>query len=88
MKNVLNVVRLLIRFLHKNPEDPTEVPGGFVTDINPDSMKELTGAMVEGSVSGASPLTKYQFERVGYFCVDFDSTNGKVSVCYININNN
>ena len=33
---------------------------------------------MERSVLGASPLTKYQFERVGYFCVDFDSTAEKV----------
>ena len=67
------------RFLHKNPEDPSEVPGGFITDINPDSMREISGAMLERSVSGSPPLTRYQFERVGYFCVDFDSSKGKVS---------
>lgn len=34
--------------------------------------------MVDRSVLGAPPLTKYQFERVGYFCVDFDSNKEKV----------
>lgn len=29
---------------------------------------------------GATPLTKYQFERVGYFCVDYDSTAEKVKM--------
>lgn len=73
---------LSLRFLHKNPEDPSEVPGGFITDINPDSLKEVT-ALVEQSVAGAAPLTKYQFERVGYFCVDFDSTKEKVTTIHI-----
>ena len=35
-------------------------------------------ALIEKSVSGAKHLTRFQFERVGYFCVDFDSTNDKV----------
>ena len=34
---------------------------------------------MERSVLGATPLTKYQFERVGYFCVDYNSTAEKVS---------
>ena len=29
-----NVIFILHRFKHKNPEDPAEVPGGFLTDIN------------------------------------------------------
>ena len=30
--------------------------------------------MLEPSVRGAAPMTRYQFERLGYFCVDRDST--------------
>jgi glutaminyl-tRNA synthetase len=33
-----------------------------------------TGAKVEPSVASAPPGTRYQFERIGYFCVDPDST--------------
>ena len=33
---------LLPRFLHKNPEDPSEVPDGFVSDINPVSLNTDT----------------------------------------------
>ncbi len=43
------------------------------------SLEVLDGALVERSVSGAPALTKYQFERVGYFCVDIDSTKDTVS---------
>ena len=35
--------------------------------------------MVDRSVANAPPLSRFQFERVGYFCVDYDSTEGKVS---------
>ena len=34
--------------------------------------------MVDKTAEGAAPLTKFQFERQGYFCVDFDSTKDKV----------
>lgn len=42
------------------------------------SLDEVGNALVDRSVLGAKPLTKYQFERVGYFCVDFDTTEEKV----------
>ncbi len=46
------------------------------------SLNEVTGALVDRTVMGAPPLTKYQFERVGYFCVDLDTQGDKVSyVC-------
>jgi glutaminyl-tRNA synthetase len=35
-------------------------------------------ALVDQTVSGATPLTKFQFERCGYFCVDYDTTPDKV----------
>jgi glutaminyl-tRNA synthetase len=66
-------VRLYERlFLHKNPEDQAEVPGGFLSDINPDNMQVITGAMVD--ISSAQVLDKFQFERIGFFSVDPDST--------------
>ena len=36
--------------------------------------------MVDRSIVNAPPLSRFQFERVGYFCVDFDSKEEKVSV--------
>ncbi|KFP34122.1 Glutamine--tRNA ligase, partial [Colius striatus] len=72
-------VRLYERlFLHKNPEDPSEVPGGFLSDLNPDSLRVIHNALVDSSVLSARPFDKFQFERLGYFSVDPDSEKGKV----------
>nr|XP_061803279.1 glutamine--tRNA ligase-like isoform X2 [Nerophis lumbriciformis] len=72
-------VRLYDRlFLHKHPEDPAEVPNGFLSDINPNSMQVINSALVDTSVKGAKVLDKFQFERVGYFSVDPDSTADKL----------
>ncbi|KAJ6668128.1 hypothetical protein lerEdw1_015505 [Lerista edwardsae] len=65
-------------FLHKNPEDATEVPGGFLSDVNPDSLHVIEEALVDRSVCGAQPFAKFQFERLGYFSVDPDSTDAKL----------
>ncbi|XP_061159436.1 glutamine--tRNA ligase [Syngnathus typhle] len=65
-------------FLHKHPEDPAEVPNGFLSDINPNSMQVINSALVDTSVKGAKVLDKFQFERVGYFSVDPDSTADKL----------
>ncbi len=48
----------------------------FTDTLNPKSL-EVRTAKVEPSVKGAAPGTLYQFERVGYFCVDKDSTPDK-----------
>ncbi|XP_051526111.1 glutamine--tRNA ligase [Myxocyprinus asiaticus] len=72
-------VRLYERlFLHKNPEDPAEVPAGFLSDINPNSIAVIESALVDRSVSTAKVFDKFQFERVGYFSVDPDSTAEKL----------
>uniref|UniRef100_A0A672NIF8 Glutamine--tRNA ligase n=1 Tax=Sinocyclocheilus grahami TaxID=75366 RepID=A0A672NIF8_SINGR len=72
-------VRLYERlFLHKNPEDPAEVPAGFLRDINPYSITVIESASVDRSVGKAKVFDKFQFERVGYFSVDPDSTSEKL----------
>ena len=43
--------------------------------LNSDSLKTLTGCKVEPSLATATPLDKFQFQRLGYFCVDYDSKN-------------
>ncbi|MEO8378685.1 MAG: glutamine--tRNA ligase/YqeY domain fusion protein [Acidobacteriota bacterium] len=58
-------------------EDP-EQDGDFLAHMNPHSLEVLNDAKVEPSVRDAAPLTRYQFERTGYFCVDRDSTPGKL----------
>jgi glutaminyl-tRNA synthetase len=57
-------------------EDPNEVEEGreFTVNLNPNSLEVIPAAKVEPSVRDAAPLTRYQFERLGYFCVDRDST--------------
>lgn len=71
-------VRLYERlFKHKNPEDPSEVPGGFITDCNKDSLTVISDALVEQTVKGAAVYDKFQFERIGFFSIDPDSTKLK-----------
>lgn len=65
-------------FLHKNPEDSAEVPGGFLSDINPHSLQVISSALVDQSVAKAKLFDKFQFERVGYFSVDPDTTPQKL----------
>jgi glutaminyl-tRNA synthetase len=57
-------------------EDPNDVPEGqeFTVNLNPNSVEVVAAAKIEPSVRSAGPLTRYQFERLGYFCVDKDST--------------
>ncbi|CAH1783319.1 unnamed protein product, partial [Owenia fusiformis] len=72
-------VRLYERlFKHKNPEDPKEVPGGFVTDCNTNSLTVLKDALIDPSARGAKVYDKFQFERNGFFSVDPDTTDKKL----------
>ncbi|HEX5884704.1 MAG TPA: glutamine--tRNA ligase/YqeY domain fusion protein [Pyrinomonadaceae bacterium] len=56
-------------------ENPNEVEEGkdFTDNLNPESLQVLRGCKIEPSVREAEPGTKYQFERLGYYCVDRDS---------------
>lgn len=66
-------------FEHEFPEDPKQVPGGFVTDCRPNSLKVIDSALIDQSIEGNTEhLTKFQFERIGYFCIDFSSTSSKL----------
>ena len=57
-------------------EDPNDVPEGreFTDNLNPKSLEVLAHAKVEPSLKDTAPGTRYQFERMGYFSVDRDST--------------
>ena len=71
-------VRLYDRlFLKPNPLDVKEGED-FTANLNPNSLEVLTSCRVEPSLAGATPGSRYQFERQGYFCVDPDSTAGKL----------
>jgi glutaminyl-tRNA synthetase len=67
-------VRLYERlFKHKNPEDSNEVPDGFLSDINENSLTVLNTALADKHLSGAKVFEKFQFERSGFFSVDPDT---------------
>ncbi len=60
--------------------DPDDVPAGqdFTANLNPKSLEVLPTCYLEPGVKGAAPGTTYQFERLGYFCVDKDATADKL----------
>jgi glutaminyl-tRNA synthetase len=70
-------VRLYDRlFLHEDPAGQKE--DDYRKFLNPDSLKIITGCKVEPSLAASRPLEKFQFQRLGYFCVDYDSTESKL----------
>jgi glutaminyl-tRNA synthetase len=54
-------------------EDPEMAGGNFIDYLNPSSLEVLQNCQAESSLKSAKPLGRYQFERIGYFCVDSDS---------------
>ena len=61
-------------------EDPEDVPEGktFLDVMNPESLQIINAAKAEPSLAGAVPLATFQFERLGYFCVDPDTQPGRL----------
>ncbi|MGA2902279.1 MAG: glutamine--tRNA ligase/YqeY domain fusion protein [Candidatus Korobacteraceae bacterium] len=59
-------------------ENPSDVPEGqdFTANLNPNSLEVLANAKLEPSLADAKPGDRFQFERLGYFCVDLDSKPG------------
>jgi glutaminyl-tRNA synthetase len=59
-------------------EDPNQVEGGqeFTANLNPNSLEVIANAKLEPSLANAPVEGRYQFERLGYFCVDPDSRPG------------
>ncbi|MEK7341168.1 MAG: glutamine--tRNA ligase/YqeY domain fusion protein [Candidatus Binatota bacterium] len=56
-------------FTTENPDD-VEEGADWTANINPNSLETLISCRVEPSLTGAAPGNRYQFERLGYFCVD------------------
>jgi len=76
-------IRLYDRlFLTENPEqaDPEKAETDFTENLNPDSLVSLTGCRVEKSLSGARIGENFQFERMGYFCLDSKDSNPETPV--------
>ena len=71
-------IRLYDRLFSK--ADPTDVEEGqdVLVNLNPHSLEVLPGAKLEPSLANARLEGRYQFERVGYFCLDRDTTEGKL----------
>ena len=61
----------------QNPSDESE-SADYKDYLNSESLKTLTSCRVEPSLAGAAPGSRYQFERQGYFCVDYDSSDKKL----------
>ncbi len=62
-----------------NTENPSGDEGGdFLKNLNPDSLTELGGCLIEGGLKDAMPGDTFQFMRQGYFCVDKSSAPGSL----------
>ncbi len=69
-------IRLYDRlFNDENPDGHKDVD--FKEFMNPDSLKILKNCFIEPFVKNSNPLDHFQFERLGYFNLDYDSTPGK-----------
>ena len=69
-------VRLYERlFKHKNPEDTSVVPGGFLADVDENSLTVVSDALADVHLCKIAKVwNKYQFERIGFFSVDPDTS--------------
>jgi len=61
-------------------ENPADVEEGHdvLENLNPNSLEVITDAKIEPSLADAATGSRYQFERLGYFCADPDSKPGKL----------
>jgi glutaminyl-tRNA synthetase len=64
-------------FANPNPGDVPE-GGSYLDNLNPNSLEIISDAKLEPSLATAKVEDRYQFERVGYFCLDPDSVPGKL----------
>ncbi len=70
-------------FTKENPDEVEACPPGregkdFTAYLNPNSLTKLSGCKVEPYLKNAKPLSRWQFERLGYFCVDSNSKDAKL----------
>ncbi len=71
-------VRLYDSLFTKQDPNQTEEGQDFTANLNPQSLEVLRHAKLEPSLANAAVGSRYQFERLGYFCVDLDSAPGKL----------
>ncbi len=72
-------VRFYDHLLTNQIRDDVEEDKDFKSNLNPNSLEVLTDCYVEPSLANAKPLSRLQFERLGYFCIDPDSSNNKLA---------
>ena len=72
-------VRVYDKMFTKEDPDQAEEGQEFTANLNPQSLEVITDAKVEPSLAGATVGSRFQFERLGYFCVDPDSKPGKLA---------
>jgi glutaminyl-tRNA synthetase len=70
-------VRIYDNLFTKEDPDQAEEGKDLISNLNPNSLEVVSAAKVEPSLAKVAPGTRYQFERLGYFCVDPDSASGK-----------
>ncbi len=70
-------IRLFDRLFAKSDPDDVEEGTDWKSSINPESLKVIEG-LLEPSLQNVKHLDKFQFERLGYFSVDYDSTPNKL----------
>jgi glutaminyl-tRNA synthetase len=70
-------VRIYENLFTKEDPNQTEEGQDFTANLNPNSLEVLTDCKLESSLASPTPGTRYQFERLGYFCADHDSAPGK-----------
>ncbi|HJO25638.1 MAG TPA: glutamine--tRNA ligase, partial [Planctomycetota bacterium] len=69
-----------VPFPDKDEEGQEDSGRTFLDRLNPDSLEVLSGCKLEPSLAGAQPGESFQFERLGYFCVDsVDSSPGQLA---------
>ena len=62
-------------------EDPAGQKGkDFKEFLNPESLTELTSCKVEPALGSLQPFDRFQFERLGYFCIDPDTTEDNLVI--------
>ena len=66
-------IRLYDHLFSRPDPDVVEDGKDFFANLNPGSLERLEGAKLEPSLASAAPGSRFQFERLGYFCVDPDS---------------
>ena len=70
-------VRLYDKLFLKQDASKVEEGKDFTSNLNPNSLEVIADAKLERSLANAAAGSRFQFERLGYFCVDPDSRPGK-----------